>query len=99
SNDPGVYARHAIDAPSGLAAEFRINPLYRVTVEGEQFHLKLQFPNDDYEDEYGAAKRYLPDEARISTNALNILQAGERSPALLDLLKRKVIVELPRQYY
>jgi uncharacterized protein YbaR (Trm112 family) len=99
SKHPDVYTTHAIDGPSGLAAEFRINPLYRVTVEGDQYHLKLQFPNADYEDEYGAAKRYLPADARIPRNALSILEDGERTPQLQDLLRRKVIVELPRKYY
>ena len=99
SQNRDVYRRHAIDAPSGLAAEFRINPLYRVSPKGDQLQLALQFPNPDYEDEYGACRRYLPDETSVPANALETLESGDRTPELLELLRRKVIVELPRKYY
>jgi uncharacterized protein YbaR (Trm112 family) len=99
SKNRDVYRRHAIDAPSGLAAEFRINPLYRVAPQGDQLHLTLQFPNPDYEDEYGACRRYLSDDTTIPRNALEILESGERTADLRELLRRKVVVELPQKYY
>ncbi len=99
SSDERVYAKHPLDGPHGLAAEFRINPLYQVEERGSLLHLTLTFPNADYEDEYGACKQYLPEHTTIDRYALDALQSTARPPALLELLRRKVIVELPRKYY
>ena len=98
SRHPGVYRSHPIEA-APVTGEFRINPLYVVEPAGEELRLRLQFPNADYEDEYGAAKQYLPAEATLRRDDLAALTQGQVPAALLDLVRRKVIVELPRLYY
>jgi len=99
SPDRSVYARHPIDSPPAEPRLYRINPLYRVEAEGAQLRLRLEFPNTDYEDEYGACKQYLPDEAVIDQTALDALQRGASPGPLADLIRRRVIVNLPDKYY
>jgi hypothetical protein len=99
SRHPGVYALHPLGLLPDQAGEFRVNPLYAVESRGQELHLRLQFPNADYEDEYRACKQYLPDEAVIDSSALAALQAGGGPGPLADLVKRRVIVKLPRRYY
>jgi len=99
SRDRRVYARHPLDPPSSRPGHYQINPLYNVATQGENLYLRLQFPNADYEDEYGACKQYLPDETVIARAALESLQHGGPTTALDELIRRRVIVKLPEKYY
>jgi hypothetical protein len=60
------------------------------------FHLR--FPSEDYEQEYGACRQYLPAEVTIPREALSALAAGRVPVELADLLRRRVIVDLPLGY-
>jgi uncharacterized protein YbaR (Trm112 family) len=98
---PGVFARHAI-APLGTRranGEFRLNPLYTASPEGGRVRLRLRFPGDDYEQEYGACRRYLPDELTADRSALDGLPASTVPPPLADLARRRVVLDLPTRYY
>jgi uncharacterized protein YbaR (Trm112 family) len=102
SRGPGsedVFRPHALDVPSGPRGELRINPLYVATPQGDRVRLRLQFPSDDYAEEYGAARQYLPDEALVSAAALAALAEGRLPPELADLARRRVILDLPKRYY
>jgi len=99
SSVDGVFARHPLGLPPALGGEWRINPLYSVSQDGPQLHGRLQFPSEDYEYEYSALREYLPDDVFIDAGAFAALQGGTVPPALQDLIRRRVIVELPKQYY
>jgi hypothetical protein len=99
SRDRRVYARHSLDAPTSPPGHYQINPLYNVASQGTNLFLRLQFPNSDYEDEYGACKQYLPDETVIDRAALESLQQGGDPGQLDELIRRRVIVKLPLNYY
>jgi uncharacterized protein YbaR (Trm112 family) len=110
SRHPGVFVPHPLDPPPSHArGEFRVNPLYVAsdasrgdhdvdarTVEGVRF--RLRFPSDDYEQEYGACRRYLPEEVTIAHEALRALDEGRVPGELSDLVRRRIIVDLPRRY-
>jgi hypothetical protein len=99
SRHPMVFERHELQPPGPPRGEFRINPLYKRHQTGERLHLTLSFPTPDYEDEYGACRQYLPDEAVIDLPSLRALEAGGRPADLDELIKRRVIVDLPKHYY
>ena len=61
--------------------------------------LRLKFPDPDYEHEYGACRQYLPEETTIDIAALERLESGGPLDEFSDLIKRRVIIDLPRQYY
>ncbi|MEQ1871670.1 MAG: hypothetical protein ABL961_16765 [Vicinamibacterales bacterium] len=98
SADSAVYRRHPQTA-AATSGEFRINPLYAITDTGDSMTLTLTFPDAAYEDEYGACRQYLPDTATVLAADLETLQSGGAPGPLADLIRRRVIVELPRQYY
>jgi uncharacterized protein YbaR (Trm112 family) len=98
SREAGVFVRHQLAAPAP-AGELRLNPLYAVTAEGDRVRLRLTFPDAEYEDEYGACRRYLPDEVTLDRAAIAAIEAGTVSGDLVDLFRRKVIVDLPKRYY
>ena len=96
----GVFQTHQLDTPSRPLGTFRINPLYHTERDGRRLRLHLRFPSADYEAEYGACRRYLPDETEVELAAWEALETGA-SPAgdLVDLIRRRVILDLPRNYY
>ena len=102
SRDSRVFTGHAAAVPQAAAGEFRLNPLYAVgdAADGApQATLRLEFPDRDYEEEYGACRRYLPETATLRRSDLEALNTARRVPALDELLQRRVIVELPARYY
>ena len=96
---PGVLAAHDVEPPERAAGEFRLNPLYAVEADGRQARLRLTFPDDDYEQEYGACRRYLPAEVSVDRDLLDALPAGAIPPGLTDLARRRVVLDLPERYY
>jgi uncharacterized protein YbaR (Trm112 family) len=99
SRHPGVFQRHALNVPATARGQFRVNPLYAIEEDGERLRLLLRFPDDAYADEYGACRRYLPDQLIVERSALASLEAGAVTPATADLVRRRVVVDLPRRYY
>jgi uncharacterized protein YbaR (Trm112 family) len=97
SRHPDLFRRHALtEAP--LNGEYRVNPMYSVEQRDTTLRLRLEFPDPAYEDEYGACRQYLPDELTIDRRALEALQAGGPAAALADLIRRRVIIDLPKRY-
>jgi len=96
---PGVFKSHQVDHPRAVRGTLRINPLYGTVRNGDQLRLRMRFPSADYEDEYGACRRYLPEEVTIDAAALEALESGGRPAALEELIRRRVIVDLPTYYY
>ena len=99
SRNPRVFALHPLPQPAVAAGELRINPLYAVEADGERLRLRLGFPSDDYEQEYGACRQYLPEELTLDRSAVASLGTGLVAGDLRDLVRRKVIVDLPKRYY
>ena len=101
SEHRGVFAAHPVDAlpPPAATGEFRLNPLYAATANGDQIHLRLHFPDDDYAQEYGACREYLPDEVAVDRAAIAALPASAVSGPLGELARRRVVLDLPKRYY
>jgi uncharacterized protein YbaR (Trm112 family) len=96
---PGVFRAHPLGVPVAARGEFRISPLYEAARDGGRVRLRLRFPSPDYEDEYGAARQYLPDQVDLDLATLEALQAGAAPGELAELIRRRVIVDLPKNYY
>jgi uncharacterized protein YbaR (Trm112 family) len=100
SRRPDVFAPHRLaPPPSDARGEFRVNPLYVIDSNADPVGYRLRFPSEDYEQEYGACRQYLPDGVTIDRESLRALEAGRLPSGLLDLARRRVIVDLPKNYY
>jgi uncharacterized protein YbaR (Trm112 family) len=96
----GVYEAHRLALPGAARGRYQVNPLYASEPDGDRIELRLQFPSPDYEDEYGACRQYLPERVSVDRVALERLRAGgPGDPALDELVRRRVIVDLPLLYY
>jgi uncharacterized protein YbaR (Trm112 family) len=98
SRHPDVFQLHPIVRPA-RRGELRINPLYAQRQTAEGVELQLAFPSKDYEEEYGACRRYLPGVAHVSAATLDGLAGGPPTAELADLLRRRVVLDLPVRYY
>jgi uncharacterized protein YbaR (Trm112 family) len=99
SRNPDVFAPHRLDAPRPARGEYRLNPLYVAEPTGDLVTLRLRFPGEDYEEEYGACRQYLPAEAVVRPAALDALAQGRLVPEIAELARRRVVLDLPRRYY
>jgi uncharacterized protein YbaR (Trm112 family) len=99
TREPRVFRAHPIDDAPGLPGEIRLNPLYAVEEAGQRLRLRLEFPSQDYADEFAASREYLPEQVEIDRRSLARLTAGDIPPELRDLARRRVILDLPRRYY
>ncbi len=100
-----VFARHplsggGVSTGSDISTgRWRLNPLYRLREQDGRVEGTLQFPSDDYADEYGACRQYLPDSFTIASADVQALGRGLLPEPLHDLVRRRVILSLPDRYY
>ena len=100
SRHPGVFVPHPLEPPAARPiGEFRVNPLYVAEPgEGADVRYRLQFPSEDYEQEYGACREYLPAEVVIARADLRALADGGVPPGTAELIRRRVVVDIPHGY-
>ena len=99
SRDEGVFRAHPSAPPSAIRGELRLNPLYEPSPAGDRVRLRLRFPSEDYEDEYGACRRYLADDVLVDRAALDRVLKDGTSEEASDLIRRRVVLDLPKGYY
>ena len=95
-----VCRAYTLDTPAAARGEFRVNPLYDIERDGGRTRLRLRFPSPDYAEEYGAAARlYLHDEVPVDAGTLASLPANRLPAGLADLARRRIILDLPKQWW
>ena len=99
SNDDAVFRRHPLAAEPPARGELRLNPLYAAESAGTNTRLRLHFPSPDYEEEFGACRDYLPEELTVDAAALANVAEGRRTTEVLELLRRRVVLDVPARYY
>jgi uncharacterized protein YbaR (Trm112 family) len=99
TGDDAVFARHDLEPPRAPRGLYRVNPLYEASAETGRLRLRLKFPDADYEYEYGACRAYLPDETSLELSALERLESGGPLDELIEPIRRRVLVDLPKNYY
>lgn len=101
SRHAGVFTPHVLDplVPAAAAGEFRLNPLYAAETSGDRVRLRLRFPSEDYEQEYGACREYLPADLTVDRRVIAALPARTADGPLAELARQRVILDLPMRYY
>ena len=99
SHRADVFRSYPATPAVGARGEFRVNPLYEVEGNGDRVRLRLRFPSEEYEQEYGAARNYLAEDIVVDRIALAALPAEQLPATLTDLARRRVILDLPKRYY
>ena len=94
-----VFREHgALPAwPHGFG-RLRINPLYGREGKSSDGRWTLQMPSAWFEFENGACRAYMPESVVLDARVLDDLERGVLSPAIEDLLRRCVVLGLPKRY-
>jgi hypothetical protein len=95
---PDVFRAHPLSAADRPLGELRVNPLYVAEAAGDFVRLQLRFPTAHYEEEFGACRAYLPDTVLVRRDSLDALATGRVSADLAELVRRHVVLDLPRNY-
>ena len=98
TRDAGVFRPYELESTESVHGQLRLNPLYKTQRSKEGVRMKLVFPSPDYEDEYGACRRYLPEEVTIDVGVMDAVAEGRRTPEVQSLLSRRIVLELPKRY-
>jgi len=98
SRDTGVFRKHHVADPGALTGELRINPLYRVEARGARAQLTLAFPTPEYEEEFGAVRRYLPDSLTLDVDPRSPLTPAQFGAGYTDLRRRRILLDTPPNY-
>jgi SAM-dependent methyltransferase len=93
-----VFSDTPLESRRPVRGRLMLNPLYAVTFDERRARLQLQFPSKDYEDEYGASRRYLPDHLVIDRTTLAQIESGVSSSEIDALRERRVVLDLPPHY-
>jgi hypothetical protein len=99
SRDSRVFQKHTLADPGALTGELRVNPLYRVEQRGAHAVLTLTFPTPEYEEEFGAVRRYLPDTLTIDADLTGPLDPSQFGANYLDLRRRRILLDAPLRYF
>ena len=87
-------------ALTGAAAiQAVVERIIAVESNGDTVHLRLRFPSEDYEEEYSAARTYLAERVAVDRAALASLPSKRLPAELVDLARRRVVLDLPKRYY
>ena len=94
-----IFRRYtAADAARSTASELIINPLYRVDARDGRVVLTLTFPTAEYEEEFRAARRYLPDTVTVAADVTRRLSPQDFGADYEDLKRRLVLLDAPKGY-
>ena len=98
SGDATVFGAHPIALPGVVTGELRVNPLYRIEQHGTRATLTLAFPTPEYEEEFGGARRYLPETLTFDADVRGPLEPAQFGADYVDLRRRRVLLDVPPRY-
>ena len=97
-SEEGVYRDYELPERDGPLTRLVMNPLYRVHESETKAVLTLQFPSEFYEAEFGQCRRYLPENFELSLPELQSIRNNNAFPRQAELVRRRVLLELPGNY-
>jgi SAM-dependent methyltransferase len=93
-----LFQRYEVALTSNVAGELKVNPLYRVERRGGSSILTLTFPTPEYEEEFSACRRYLPDTLTVDADLTGTIAPAMLGSASEELRRRRIIIDAPLHY-
>ena len=92
------FRRYAVPDPVEVTGDLIVNPLYDVERRNGKLILTLRFPTPEYEAEFGACRRYLPDTVTMDADLTGRLEPAMLEPRYQELRRRRVLIDAPPRY-
>jgi SAM-dependent methyltransferase len=93
-----LFRKYVVKDPREIQGELKVNPLYRIDLQGDTSVLTLTFPTPEYEEEFGACKQYLPSTVTVPGDLTGPIVPGALGPQYDELRRRRVIIDAPPDY-
>lgn len=94
-----VFRRyHPADLRREVEGELVLNPLYRAEQGPGGMALSVTYPSADYEEEYAAIKRYLPQTLTLDLDARLRPRADMPEAERTRLMRLSVLLDVPKHY-
>ena len=94
----GRLGRYRVPDTVAVTGELVVNPLYEVARREGRCQLTLTFPTPEYEAEFGACRRYLPDTVTVDADLTGRIEPVMLGDTYDDLRRRRVLVDAPPRY-
>ena len=98
SRRPELFAVRTVSPPAPPRDVLRLNPLYRVERRDGLSVCTLTFPTEEYEDEFGSVRRYLPDTWTTPVDVTGRVEGTAFGAELASLRQRRILVDTPPRY-
>lgn len=98
SAHPEIFTGRPVAPLPGIRGELRVNPLYTVRRDGNLSRCTLTFPSEEYADEFGQARRYLPETWETPVPLDGPLDPAAFGDQLPRLRQQRVLLDLPARY-
>lgn len=93
-----LFRRYDVPEAAAVTGELALNPLYRVERRGAVSVLTLTFPTPEYEDEFAACRRYLPETLTIEADLTGPILPETLGAHYQELRRRRVVLDAPPHY-
>ena len=98
SHRAGIFTARAVSLPAEPTGALRLNPLYRVERRAGLSVCTLGFPTEEYEEEFGSVRRYLPDTWTTPVDLTGPVDPGAFGAELPSLRQHRILVDTPARY-
>ena len=93
-----LFRRYEVPDQDDVKGVLVVNPLYRVARHGMSSVLTLTFPTPEYEAEFGACRRYLPDTLTVEGDLTTPILPETLGARYAELRFRRVVIDVPVGY-
>lgn len=94
-----LFREYSVTQTDAVTGSLQVNPLYRVTRQGNTSVLTLTFPTPEYEEEFRACQQYLKDTVTVNADLTNPISLEELGSDAKDLMRRYILIDAPPHYY
>jgi len=93
-----LFRRYEVPEGLDVSGELKVNPLYRVERRSGSSVLTLGFPTPEYEEEFGACKRYLPETVTVDADLSGTILPATLGSDYEELRRRRILIDTPPHY-
>jgi SAM-dependent methyltransferase len=99
SRRANLFRRYEVPEDRSVTGQLTVNPLYRVERSGASSILTLGFPTPEYEEEFGACRRYMPDHVTVEADLTVPILPEALGSRYAELRDRRVLIDAPEAYW
>lgn len=90
-----LFRWHDLRENDAVSGELVVNPLYQVERRNGVSVLTLAFPTPEYEEEFGACRRYLPDTLAVAADLTRPIDPARLGAQYAGLRRQRVLLDVP----